>query len=73
MWHNNVTVTRTHAKNGTQQAWAVIGGISGWKRIRPNEPDGVTNVFMILSAGLANGRRVDVFVEGDDITQATLR
>ena len=73
MWHNNVTVVRTHAKHGTQMAWAIFGGIAGWKRIRPLAPDGVTNVFMILCAALANGRRVDVFLNGNYVEQATLR
>jgi hypothetical protein len=54
-------------------AWAIIGGTGGWKRIKPNKPDGVTNVFMILSAALANGRRVDVYIKDNMIEQATLR
>ena len=74
MWHNNLQVTRTHAKNGTQLAWAIVPGVdSGWLRIKPNSADGVTNVFMILSAALANNRRVDVYVQNGEITQATLR
>ena len=74
MWHNNLLVTRTHAKNGSQLAWAIVPGAgSGWLRIRPSAADGVTNVFMILSAALANNRRVDVFVQNGQITQATLR
>lgn len=74
MWHNNVSVVRTHCKNGAQQAWAIIGGIAGWKRVRPNAADGITNIFMILSAARANGRNVDVYIDGSDqITQATLR
>ena len=74
MWHNNKTVVRTHAKNGNQMAWAIVQGVgSGWLRIRPASPDGVTNVYMILSMALANNRRVDVLVDGNQITQATLR
>lgn len=72
MWHNNKSVTRTHAKNGTQMAWAVIGGLGGWRRITPNAPDGVTNVFTILSCALANNRKVDVLIVNDQIQQATL-
>ncbi|MDH5669781.1 MAG: hypothetical protein OEY86_17415 [Nitrospira sp.] len=73
MWHNNKTVTRTHSKNGSQMAWAIISGISGWKRIKPASADGVTNVFVILSAALANNRKVDVYIKDGFITQATLR
>jgi hypothetical protein len=46
---------------------------SGWLRIRPNSADGVTNIYMILSAALANNRRVDVFVTNNEISEATLR
>ena len=73
MWHNDRTVVRTHAKDGTRMAWAIIGGIAGWKRIRPTSPDGVANHYLLLSAALANNRKVDVFITGNEITQATLR
>jgi hypothetical protein len=74
MWHNDKQVTRTHAKSGTQQAWAIVSGVgSGWLRIRPNAADGVSNIYMILSAALANSRRVDVFVTNNEISEATLR
>lgn len=74
MWHNDKQVTRTHAKHGTQQAWAIVNGVSSnWLRIRPNSADGVTNIYLILSAALANNRRVDVHVLNNEITEATLR
>lgn len=75
MWQNNKSVTRTHSKNGSQMAWAIIDGVAGnkWLRVRPNAADGVTNVFILLSIAKANGRRVDVLVNGDFIEQATLR
>jgi hypothetical protein len=74
MWQNDKQVIRTHAKNGTQQAWAIVSGVgSGWLRIRPNAADGVSNIYMILSAALANNRKVDVFVTNNEISEATLR
>ena len=73
MWYNNRLVIRTHCKNGTKIAYAIIGGISGWKRIRPTSTDGVTNIFMILSVARANGRNVDVYIQDNYIEQATLR
>jgi hypothetical protein len=74
MWHNDKQVVRTHVKNGTQQAWAIISGVgTSWLRIRPNAPDGVSNIHIILSAALANNRRVDVLVTNNEITEATLR
>ena len=76
MWHNNKSVVRTHSKNGSQLAWAIVNGVAsnGWVRIRPSATDGVTNVLMILTAARANNRSVDVFLDsGNQITQATLR
>jgi len=74
MWYNDKQVTRTHAKNGTQQAWAIVSGVgSGWLRITPNAADGVSNIYMILNAALANNRKVDVYVTNNEISQATLR
>jgi hypothetical protein len=71
-WQNNRTVVRTHAKNQSQMAWAILNG-TGWLRVRPNAKDGVTNVFAILCEALANGRKVDVLIADGQITQATLR
>ena len=73
MWYNNRTVIRTHSKNGSQMAWAIIDGISGWLRVRPGTADGVTNVFIILNVAFANNHRVDVYVRNNYIEQATLR
>lgn len=74
MWHNDKTVSRTHCKHGSKAAWAIISGVTGgWLRIRPTSPDGVTNVFMILTVARANDRRVDVRVVDNEIVEATLR
>lgn len=74
MWHNAKDVVRTHCKSGTQQAWAIVKDVSsGWLRIKTGAPDGVTNIYMILSMALASGRKVDVFVEANEIKEATLR
>jgi hypothetical protein len=74
MWHNAKDVIRTHCKFGSQQAWAIVKDVSpGWLRIKTGAVDGVMNIYMILSMALANGRKVDVYVENNQITQATLR
>jgi hypothetical protein len=73
MWHNNRMVNRTYTSHHAQNCWAVISGIAGWKKVRPNAPDGVTNVFMVLSGARANGRPVDVYIVGDQIERATLK
>jgi hypothetical protein len=71
-WSNNRTVVRTHAKNSTQMAWAVLND-TGWIRVAPRSPDGVTNNLAVLSDALANGRRVDVLLQQGSITEATIR
>lgn len=74
MWYSAKQVLRTHTKNGAQMAWAIVSGVgSGWLRITPGAPDGVTNIHVILSMALANNRLVDVFVQNNEISQATLR
>ena len=72
VWVYNKRVIRTHAKVGSQMAWAIIEG-SLWLRVRPRSTDGVTNVFRILCEALANNRRVDVYIRNGQIEQATLR
>jgi hypothetical protein len=71
-WLYNKTVVRTHAKDGSQMAWAYLQG-SGWRRVNPRSSDGVSNVFQILCSGLANNRKVDVYIRNGQIEQATLR
>ena len=74
MWYNGKKVLRIHSKNGAQMAWAIVSGVgSGWLRIAPATPDGVTNIHMILSTALANSRLVDVFMQNNEISQATLQ
>ena len=73
MWHNNKTVTRTYATSGGQNAWAIISGISGWKRVKTGAADGVTNVFVALCAARANDRKVSVYIESNLITRVQLQ
>lgn len=71
MWHNNKLVVQTFGSHHAQNAWANIEGL-GWKKIKPNAPDGVTNLFLLLNAAKANGRRVNVHLDGDQIDIAYL-
>ena len=73
MWHNNKSIVRTHCKKNSQQAWAIIQGLAGWKRIRTGAQDGVSNIFLTLCQARSNGRKVDVFINGGFIEQVTLR
>lgn len=66
MWHNNKSVVSVYAHVNAKVAYAIIDGLSGWKRINPTSADGVTNVLDLLSAAKANGRTVNVYIGSDD-------
>ena len=71
MWHNNKNVTRVFCSHDSQNAWAAIQDL-GWKKIKKEDSDGVTNVFMMMVAARANGRTVNVHLDGDEIDIAYL-
>ena len=66
MWHNNKSVVSVYAHVNTKLGYAIIDGLSGWKRINPASADGVTNVLDLLGAAKANGKTVNVFISSDD-------
>lgn len=71
MWHNNKKVIQTFVHHTTQWGWANIEGI-GWKRIKDDAADGVTNLFIMMCAAKANDRMVNVNIDGGLITTAYL-
>ncbi len=71
-WHSNKSVIRTHVQDHSQRVW-VLFHQSCWIRIRPQSPDGVSNLLMIFSQALANNRKVDVYIRNGQIQAATLR
>lgn len=72
MWHNNQVVNLTYTSANSQNAWAHVGSL-GWLPIYSGSTDGVTNIFTILNAAKANGRRADVYVVSGKIQRAQLR
>ena len=70
MWHNSKLVQYVYAHVNTQNAYAIIEGLSGWKRIDPVSADGVTNVLDVLTTAKANGIRVNVYLTADEKIQA---
>jgi hypothetical protein len=70
MWYSNKLVFYTYAHVNTQYAFAIIEGLSGWKRIAPSSPDGVTNVLDILKVAQANDRKVSVYIPDDGMIYA---
>ena len=73
MWNNNRTVIRTHTTHHGQNCYAIISGVSGWKKIKTGAAAGVTNVFVALCEARANGRAVDVYIASNMIERVTLR
>ena len=69
MWHNGVNVAQTYTTYHAQNSWANIQGL-GWRKIRTGATDGVTNVFVLLSAAKANGRSVNVYIVNNLIERA---
>jgi len=66
MWKNNKKIIRTYSSSSTNNGWAIIDGVSGWKRIRPDYPSGVRNILNILSTAIANQRKVNVFLNSNN-------
>ena len=73
MWHNNKTVTRTYTSRHTQNCYAIISTIAGWKRVRTGNADGVTNVFAVLAIAQANNKTVDVFIDANVIERIVMK
>mgnify|MGYP003573518066 FL=1 len=72
MWYNGKNVSNTWTSYHSQNAYAILSGLSGWKKIKTGAADGVTNVFIVLNAAKANGRKVNVYIKNNQIEQVTL-
>ena len=73
MWHSNVDVIRTYSTRHSKNCWAIVSGISGWKKVNPGSNDGVTNVHSALCAARANNRKVDVYIVSNQIERVVLK
>ncbi|MDQ1282887.1 MAG: hypothetical protein QG666_677, partial [Euryarchaeota archaeon] len=62
--------------NDSQNAWAYLSGTgitAGWRKIKTGAADGVTNVFILLSAAQSSGKKVNADIDaGNLITCAYL-
>jgi immune inhibitor A len=65
-WHYNVNVTRAYSTYHSQNAWAYIGSV-GWRQIKPDVEDGVTNMFVAVCESVANSNKVHVYLDGTHI------
>jgi hypothetical protein len=58
MW---TLLNQTYATHNGQNAWGnLAANNTGWRKIAPNSPDGVTNVFLMLVAARASSKQVHV-------------
>lgn len=73
MWNNGKKVTRVFTSRHSQNCYAIISTISGWKKVKTGNTDGVTNVFAVLSVAQANNKTVDVYIANDVIEQVVMR
>lgn len=73
MWHNNKKITRTFASKDSQNGWAIVSTVSGWKKIKTGATDGVTNLFAMLTTANAADRAVDVYIVDDKIERVVMR
>ena len=72
MWNNNLTVQYVYATHGSQAVWAIFSGIAGWKRVKTGAADAVQNIAELLSTAKAHSRKVNVFLQGNDIERALM-
>lgn len=67
-WHSNKAVAQVYASHHSRNAWVSLAGL-GWRRVHPDAPDGVTNVFAQLVWSRAHGRNVTVLADGAYVYQ----
>ena len=72
MWINNVKVTRTYSSHHSQNAYAMVSGQSGWKKVKALSTDGVSNVYLTLNSALSSNKTVDVYIVGNEIERVVM-
>ncbi|WP_199611662.1 hypothetical protein [Flocculibacter collagenilyticus] len=67
---SNKAITRTYASPHSKNVWGYIATI-GWRKIKPDNNDGSTNMFIILNAARASGKTCSGTIE-DATNQITI-
>lgn len=70
-WYSNVRVIQTYATHHEQNAWVNIENL-GWRKIKTDSADGVTNMHALFSEASANNRKVSVYADADWVYRAYL-
>ncbi len=73
MWEQNKDVQYVYSTHNSRQVWAIVSGVSGWKQVKTDSPDGVANIARILSAAKGHGRKVDIYLDGGNIARVLMR
>lgn len=66
LWYSNRRVLQTFGSHHSKNAWGLIEGL-GWRKIFPDSQDGVTDMFAMLCEAAANGQRVNVQADGNNM------
>ncbi len=66
---SNKAVSRTYATPHSKNCWGHIETI-GWRKIKPDNNDGSSNMFMLLNAANASGKTISGSI--DDNNQITV-
>lgn len=72
MWNNNLDVRYVYTTHGPELVWAYFSGLTGWKLVKQGAADGVANLAELLSTAKAHGRKVNVFLQGNNIERALM-
>ncbi len=67
-WHANKLLLRTFATYHSKNAWAFVQDV-GWRKIRPQNPNGATNLFYAACEARANGMTTTVETTKQEILQ----
>ena len=71
VWHYNLSVTLAYATHHSRNAWAYLAGI-GWRKIKADKNDGVTNTFLVCCEARANNRKVHALIDGTNLYRIQL-
>ncbi len=72
-WQNGKKIVRTYTSSHSKNAYAIVNGINGWKKIEELTEDGVTNVFITACEAQAGNRSVDVFMDETSIQRIIMK
>jgi hypothetical protein len=60
MWTN---INQVYTTRNSQNCWAHLAGTNKWHKVVTGATDGVTNVFVLLCAAKASGKKVYVVLD----------